>query len=739
MNFLSPWFLLGTLAIGLPILAHLLNRYQVKRTDWAAMRFLNRSVRVRSRQLRLKDILLLVLRCLAILLFCLALARPGTKRAGGMWSRLAGEPRAGVVIAVDASYSMQHGVDRTRFERAIQQADAIGEHIHPGDPVTLVMLAGEHRVAVRNMAFDHQRFRTVLEAQKPVPEKLDLESVPGRLSELADDIDALQKEIYIITDVQARDWSAPSAPLHDAFEELGQGASVFLVPVQGEADNLAVIGLELVSGVLRRGTIARYRVTVKNFGIKPTSNVRVIGRVEGNQIESKIIPLIGPGREESVSLFVPFHNSGAQRVSAELPEDALPEDNIRRTVSVVRDEVSVLCVDGSSGDAGSLILAALQARDHEAADENFRVRSVSWLALPSEDLNKVDVLVLADVPELTHQQAGRLEQFVRRGNGLIWFAGPNVDVANWNERAGRDDAGLLSARMGTVVHAGDAMGAGKPLEPGMPKHAVLRPLQSLPEDLLNETRFLKCVQLTPHASSTVLLNLAAGDSPILLEHSLGRGHVFMFATSADPAWNNMAATPVFPMLLQQMVTYLAGREFEKPKRVGDTLALWYAAQPDASDAVFESPSGGEITVPVRQHGSQYVALLEQAREAGYYVARVSVQAPGMPIAVNVDTAESEVRCLPDADLSGALEETGITIASTENALLGAMDLARTGRSFWRLFMLAALLSLLLESLLASRMEKKMSPAYSGSPATGNSGSQSVDKGHSEGRTGELDG
>ena len=61
MSFLNPLILIAALGIALPILAHLLNRQQVKRTDWAAMQFLNRNLRVRSRQIRLRDILLLLL------------------------------------------------------------------------------------------------------------------------------------------------------------------------------------------------------------------------------------------------------------------------------------------------------------------------------------------------------------------------------------------------------------------------------------------------------------------------------------------------------------------------------------------------------------------------------------------------------------------------------------------------------------------------------------------------------
>jgi len=206
MTFMNPLLLLAALGIGLPILAHLLNRYKVKQTDWAAMQFLNRSVRVRSRQLRLKDILLLMLRCFAILLLVLAFSKPWTKEADGIASKL-GERRAGVVIALDGSYSMQHSDGTsTRFDRAIENIKTIAEDIHPGDPVSLILLGDEHKVVARNMAFDPARFESLLSAQRATPETLDLDSVPRRLKELVEGMEAPQKEIYIVTDMQERNW-----------------------------------------------------------------------------------------------------------------------------------------------------------------------------------------------------------------------------------------------------------------------------------------------------------------------------------------------------------------------------------------------------------------------------------------------------------------------------------------------------------------------------------------------------
>ena len=703
MSFLHPLILVAGLGIGLPILAHLLSRYQVQRTDWAAMRFLNRSVRVRTRQLRLRDILLMCLRCLAVILLVLAFAKPFMKDAANIPAGLS-ERRAGVVIALDASFSMGHrDGSSSRFDQGLEKVRTIMEDIRPGDPVSLVLLASEHRVVARNIAFDPARFAEMLQNLEPSPEPLNLASVPQLLNSLADGMDAPQKEIHIVTDMQVRDWKDRPAWLIDAFNDLTRAAVTTIVPVRGGSDNLAITDLELVSGVLRKDTIARYRATVRNFGPNPVSNVRVKGMADNVTVDTKTIPAIAPGASETVSLFVQFHNSGPIRISAELDPDPLLADNVRRTVAYIRDEVAVLNVQGSSGGSGALIAAALQARGDGAAEKNFDVQSVPWTDLPTRDLSEFDVVILDNVPDITPEQARVFEDYVRAGHGLVWFAGDNVDAAAWNKRSALGSIPLLPAVIEQAASTSDALGVGKPLDPAMPDHSICRPLLSLPEDLLSEARFRKVLQVKPAAIGTTVLSLAGTAAPLLLEHSLGRGQVFMFTTSADGAWNNMAVTPVFPMVLQQMVTYLTAREFEKPRLVGDSLSLSYADQPDASEAVFDTPDGETITVPVRKLRNEYVALIDHARKDGFYLARVSLQAPGLPVAVNVDTAESDVACLSPAEAAGSFADSGITVAQTDDDLLAAVGQARAGRSFWMLFLSAGLGLLVIESLLAKRM------------------------------------
>jgi hypothetical protein len=712
MTFLNPLLLFAGLGVALPILAHLLNRFQVRRTPWAAMQFLNRNVKVRSRQLRLRDLLLLLFRCAAVLLLTLALARPATWNPEGSW--LPGERRAGVIIVLDASFSMQHSDgDSTRFKRAIELIEAVSERIQTGDPVSLVLLGGEQQVVLRNMAFDRQRFHAILQQQKVSEETLDLSNVPHLVQELVENMHAHQKEIYFVTDFQAQTWEHRSTPLRNTLQNLGENVSVMMVPVSGGPENLAVTDLGLVSGVLHKGSVARYQATVRNCGPSSVSDVEVQCRADGVQIDSKRIPVIRPHSSETVSLFVPFQNAGATRITAEINADSLRADNVRHVVAVVRDSVSVLCVDGSAGDSGRLIVSALLARDGGTDDKDYVVRSVPWLSFPGENLDSVDVVVLANVPEITPDQADRLARYVRQGKGLVWFAGDQVKIAEWNERSagvgtktGKAETPLLPAVIRQVVNSGDALGAGIPLDPSMSDHILCRPLRSLPEDLLSEARFLTQLEVQPTATSIPVLTLVGSGSPILLEQTLGRGHVLMFTTSAESTWNNMAMTPVFPLLMQQIVTYLAGREFEQPATVGDSLSLSYPERPDASDALFDTPSKKAFPVPVREYRDQYVALLENAQEAGFYLARVSVQAPGVPIAVNVDTSESEVACLPETELRASFAGTSIMVAATEADLLSAMEAARTGNSSWRFFMILGIVVLLIESLFADRLLTK---------------------------------
>ncbi|MBT7064679.1 MAG: VWA domain-containing protein, partial [Verrucomicrobia bacterium] len=540
---MAPLFLLGALGIALPVIAHILNNNKPQVTEWAAMQFLNNTLRVKSKEIRLRDILLLILRCLAVLLLVLVAAQPLLNDATGKAAAV-GEARTGVIVALDASFSMRHSDgSKSRFDRAVQRVETVMEQVGPGNPVTLVMLATEHKVILRNRIYDPERFSAILAEQEATPEALDIDSIPRQLKELVDELDAPQKEIYLISDAQKQDWELGAERLRHALVDLGKSASVFMLPVTGEQDNLTITGFELVSGVLRKGSTARYSVTVHNYGRVPVDGVKVSGQINNITVDSKVIPTIAPGAATTISLFIPFQNPGPARIAAKISGDGLEIDNVRRTVAIIRDKVSVLSVEGSAKKGTTFkgfIASALKARDGGVAEKEFSVTSIPWVALPAQDLSAFDVVILADVPTITEDQTKRFDAFVREGNGLIWFPGESTKSEAWNERSVQEGSPLLPAVIEEQVSAADALGVGRPLNPTIPEHSVSASLLSLSEDLLSEARFLKRLRVDPHPAATTLLTLAGSGSPLLLEHSLGRGQVFMFTSTAEPTWNTMA-------------------------------------------------------------------------------------------------------------------------------------------------------------------------------------------------------
>ena len=76
MSFLSPLFLLGAAAILGPIVFHLIRRVTREKVPFSSLMFLQPTPPRLTRKSRLEHILLLLLRCLALILLAMAFARP---------------------------------------------------------------------------------------------------------------------------------------------------------------------------------------------------------------------------------------------------------------------------------------------------------------------------------------------------------------------------------------------------------------------------------------------------------------------------------------------------------------------------------------------------------------------------------------------------------------------------------------------------------------------------------------
>jgi len=102
MTFLQTIFLAGLAAAVIPVLIHLLNRPRARVVRFSTLEFIRRLQIKKSRRIRFREILLLILRAALIALLAVAFARPVLRAAGG----IGGRARTSACIVLDASASM---------------------------------------------------------------------------------------------------------------------------------------------------------------------------------------------------------------------------------------------------------------------------------------------------------------------------------------------------------------------------------------------------------------------------------------------------------------------------------------------------------------------------------------------------------------------------------------------------------------------------------------------------------
>jgi hypothetical protein len=712
MSFLYPAMLVGALGISVPIVIHLLNRYRFKVVDWGAMELLRRAVTMRARKVRLEDLLLLALRCLVILLVALALARPVLAPGGGF--RVGKGSDVGAVIAIDASFSMGHKPgEQSRFDFALNRAREIGKTMASGSPVTLVFMGNRAddrtHVKFRNVGFDSGAFETALKEATPLPETLNLDVCLEDLQIMQQELDRPVRELYLITDAQITSWGPLSEKARTLLGQMGNTGPVFYFPVAAENhENVAVTRFERRSGLLRKGTTACYDVEVTNTGARRRENVQASLQLDDTVMDQRVIDRLEPGEAVTVPLFVRFEKLGVSRLTARIGNDELAEDNVRYAVADIRDKARILYVRGSfdhrgSGDA-DFIRTALVPQPTEALS----VDTISAVELPSRKLNDYQMVVLADVPDLLDEQVRGLYYFVKQGGGLIVFVGDNVQPEIYNARFQVQDDNATSTLL--PIELGDLQtdATGWSLEPAA--HPLARVLTALPTEMTREVLVNRYFRGKLKEGARTALKIAGREDPLVAEKQIGQGRVVVYTTAAERSWTNLVVEPLHLMLLQEIVTYLGQRAHEQPFLVSEPLMI---PLPTKEDSPLESarflqlggdPQGKAVTTS-KKDGLTYAGLLDGADQPGLYEIRTEPPTSPLYLAVNVDARESHVEALSAAALQEAFQGLKVRLVAADNSVEATIQESRFGKQLWKELLVAALLTLLIEALLAQYFTK----------------------------------
>src|ERR1039457_151317 len=81
MGFLTPWFLAGAAAVGLPVWLHLLRKHKTTPLPFSSLMFFEKRTQSSIKHKRLRYLVLFALRTALVLLLVLAFAHPFVRQA----------------------------------------------------------------------------------------------------------------------------------------------------------------------------------------------------------------------------------------------------------------------------------------------------------------------------------------------------------------------------------------------------------------------------------------------------------------------------------------------------------------------------------------------------------------------------------------------------------------------------------------------------------------------------------
>ena len=698
LNSLPLWGTLAALGISIPIVLHILNKARPKKVNWAAMELLQKTTQQQSKKIKLEDWLLMVLRCLTFLLVALAMMRLVFVNSSDLFSGASRE----LILVIDSSYSMNHGQYESRFDLAKKKAMKIVNSLPSGSKISLVTIGDEPEVLIRHRdpsEISLERYFAALEAK---PEGFGLEVSLSVLDELLNESDSANREVIFLTDAQKRSWCENSESTIEKITELGQKASISLLPLGDESyENLALSDFHMTSGACRSGGFINLSAKIINHGESlATASIELFHN--SNIVDVTSVSSLQPKEERLLRFGVQLESSGPNKFQLSLESDNLEDDNSAYLAIDVPDKLKVLIVEGSPGAGRYLELATQLERSGYAEG---LICTVSLASLVSaEQIEKNDVVVLADVGDLDEENIKILDEKVRNGAGLLVYAGVNMDAFSAEQIIGR----LVTMDWEKRVSPEDGRDHQIRVSPQSDQLGL--ELRRLEAEIL-DCKVNGFHQVQTAADSKILLELDNGN-PLLFIQEVERGKLAIFTTGADREWSSLPLNPAGPILFHLLLQELSTGDRQKSLRIGESARVEIRSNRLGAEPKLIGPSG-EVSVPVRQEAresNKYIELLLSKTEIpGFHELQFGDNTDFEVLAANLDAGESDLKPATIDELESVFENTGVKILGSESMVDNSENQTHLG-SFLALAALFAFIGQAAFSTELTRRKQKSAPA-----------------------------
>jgi hypothetical protein len=676
MNFVNPGFLYGLFAVSVPIIIHLFNFRRFRKIHFTNVSLIRDLKLQTQKQSKLRHLLVLLLRIIAIIALVMAFAQPYIPVAQ---SNAGSNLRNNVDVYIDNSFSMEAGAEKgSLLEEAREKAKEIAGMYKSSDLFRIITNDFEGR---HQRYLSREEFLNLVNEIQISPVSRTIPEIISRHTKTSDTYSQNSRVLFVLSDFQ-------KSLVAGEFEEADTTTSLVLIPLKGSnRDNLYIDSCWFVSPVHQLGQNSELRVRLKNSSHNSYERLPVKLKINGQQ---KALASFDIKADQGTEVVLPINENepGIRNAVAEINDDAVTFDDHLYFSFTVSKSTSILCVNGAGEN---VFLNSLFGKDSAFVFQNVSQGNIDYSGFAGWQL-----IILNEVSNVSTGMIQELVKFTEKGGSLVVVPSGHISPEIYTPLF---DA-LQTGYFGTIDTADNRIN-----RINLDHPVFENVFDEIPENIDLPVVFSHYPIITRVRSRhEPLLNLLDG-SPFLSEFISGKGKVYLIASPIQAAFSNFPRHAIFvPTLFKIAISSVADEQLFYTIGREEEISISNTDIPTDEVIHIKALVSGFDFIPENRRMGPAVELFPQGqiRQDGNYALTIDSK-PIRGISFNYDRAESVMEFLSAEELNGLLQAKGLKnvkiIESTGKPFEKALADITSGIRLWRWFVVLTLLCLLGETLL----------------------------------------
>ena len=669
MSFVYPVFLTALAALAIPVIIHLFNFRRYRTVYFTNVSFLKEVKEETTSRSKIKHLLVLFSRLLALTFLVLAFAQPYIPVID---AETQPTETQGISIYIDNSFSMSAESDG---EPLLNQAKRKAREIISAYDATQKFQVLSNDLEARQQLFlSKEEALTMVDEIEPSPRFRTLKDIYAVEKKAFTDRGVETGLAYWVSDFQENitDFTPDSS------------LNVSLVPLKpSSVPNLLIDSVWLEKPVVYSNEPNRLMVRITNTGDEAVLNSRVSLKVNG-QVKGISDIDVEAGSYGVDTLNFTINSDGWQQAEVSIMDHPIVFDDTWHLAFPATGVVNVLAIDQ---DQPSQYLQALYGNT-----DRFKFDKQQVNALNYSSLGKYNLIVLNDLTDIPSGLSFELEQYLQAGGTILVFPSAKANIATYNKLF---NTLSLAQMVGISNEEAEVSLMNR-------EHQIFRDVfETVPRNIdLPRSKIHYMFTKNGLTTEQRLLSFRDGAS-FLSEFSYRSGKVFISAVPLNKEYTDFPYHAIFVPLLYKMA--LTGGQLQD---LSNTIgAAGTIIVPDTSanaEMPFKLRSADNEFIPQQKSvaGTRLLSLDENMLNAGIYSV---VDGQGNTVALtalNFDRKESLGANLSAKQLKGKYPQDQVYVfQGLDEDLAGLVNELDRGVTLWKLCIIFALIFLGAEVLL----------------------------------------